>query len=429
MDSYLIDVLSKLNYYDKDYKFDRNDLIWEHFNSYIPFNTVDPSVKIWQKFKTPESICDQLVNEYKDKFDTYDKICVLFNPEIISSIIKNLNINLNNVYFISDNKEKTKWLNNELPEINVKQLKSYNPKNVKETMKEFDIKKFDCVFSNPPYNNNIDLKILKEIKDLYNYAVIVHPAGYLLDKKFKSKIYNEIRNTNHLEKVILFGGNKIFNIALFVPCCISVWNNLDEFNEVTVVDNVFSKSTYFCNINNISVHGNNYKLVNLIKEKYKNIINKYGVLSDNIIDIKNQTNYSVKFSLIRGHFHESGTVKQDFFTLLQKNYKLDYCDKNYDISDEYKKRGYLRAIWSFKNEIERVNFSKFLTTKIIRFALTFYKNNNNISPVELSLIPWLDFSQEWNDKKLVELFKFTEEEWKYIDKFISSFYDDYVSGF
>lgn len=26
-------------------------------------------------------------------------------------------------------------------------------------------------------------------------------------------------------------------------------------------------------------------------------------------------------------------------------------------------------------------------------------------------------------------FKFTEEEWKYIDKFISSFYDDYVSGF
>ena len=54
-----------------------------------------------------------------------------------------------------------------MSEIKVKQLKKYTAKNVKETMNEFDIKKFDCVFSNPPYNNNTDLKILKEITNYY----------------------------------------------------------------------------------------------------------------------------------------------------------------------------------------------------------------------------------------------------------------------
>ena len=399
MDSYIIDFLSKLNYYDKDYKFNRDELIWEHFNSYIPFNTNDPNIKIWQKFKTPESICDQLVNEYKDKYYPYDNILVMFNPEIIRSIIKNFNnVNLNKIYFISDNEEKTKWVNAEL----------------------FNIKRFDCVFSNPPYNKNTDLKILKEIKDLYNYAVIVHPAGYLFDKKFKSNIYNEIRSTNHLEKVILFSGNKIFNIALFVPCCISVWNNLDEFNEVTVVDTAITKSTYTCNINNISVHGSNYKLVNLIKEKYKNIINKYGVLSDNIIDIKNQTNYSVKFSLIRGHFHESGTVEQDFFTLVMKNKNEHKCDHTFNKH---------KLCWSFNSEKERENFLNYCKTKFVRFCLSLRKNNQHLDTGELDLIPWMDFGQEWNDKKLVEYFGITEEEWEYINKFIPDYYDDYVSGF
>ena len=41
----------------------------------------------------------------------------------------------------------------------------------------------------------------------------------------------------------------------------------------------------------------------------------------------------------------------------------------------------------------------------------------------------MDFKQEWYDKKLVEYFEITEEEWKYIDKLIPNYYDDYLSGF
>ena len=417
MDSYIIDFLSKHDY-GKDYKFNRDELIWEHFNCYIPFNTNDPNIKIWQKFKTPESICDQLVNEYKDKYYPYDNILVMFNPEIIRSIIKNFNnVNLNNVYFISDNEEKTKWVNTELPEINVKQLKSYTPKNVKETMNEFNIKRFDCVFSNPPYGN-IDLKILKEIKNLYNYAVIVHPAIFLFDKRFKSKIYNEIRNTVHLEKVIMFWGNKIFNIKKFMPCCISIWNNLDEFENVTVVDNAITKSTYTCNINNISVHGE--KTFNELKTKLNNHINIYGSLISNITPHKNLTDFSVRFQLFAGQSTGEKSFKYDFFTLAMKNKNKHKCDHTFNKH---------KLCWAFNSEKERENFLNYCTTKFVRFCLSLLKINANLDRGELDLIPWMDFKQEWNDKKLVEYFGITKEEWKYINKFIPDYYDDYVSGF
>jgi hypothetical protein len=57
------------------------------------------------------------------------------------------------------------------------------------------------------------------------------------------------------------------------------------------------------------------------------------------------------------------------------------------------------------------------------------KHGANITRGELSVIPWMDFTQEWNDKKLCEEFGISEELWKYIDNFIPDYYDDYYSGF
>ena len=53
----------------------------------------------------------------------------------------------------------------------------------------------------------------------------------------------------------------------------------------------------------------------------------------------------------------------------------------------------------------------------------------NVNRGELKLIPWLDFTQEWNDAKLCKEFGINEELWKYIDNFIPDYYDDYKSGF
>jgi hypothetical protein len=166
-------------------------------------------------------------------------------------------------------------------------------------------KKFDIVFSNPPYNNNLDLKILKSLFE-YRIAaqiIFVHPPIFLLDKKFNNKLYNELRNTNYLETVNLFWGNNLFNIELQSPCSITVWNTNKISDECSVTDNAFinwtsNEAKYTCKINDISLHGkigNTYKHIFHISDKYSSILD-HRVFPD----YSNITNFSVKFSRIRG---------------------------------------------------------------------------------------------------------------------------------
>lgn len=84
-------------------------------------------------------------------------------------------------------------------------------------------KTFEVIFSNPPYNRNIDLKILKEVFPLAKELVIVHPGNWILDRKNKAKLYVELKNTigSTLKSAEFFNGNPVFGIALFVPCVIT----------------------------------------------------------------------------------------------------------------------------------------------------------------------------------------------------------------
>ena len=50
------------------------------------------------------------------------------------------------------------------------------------------------------------------------------------------------------------------------------------------------------------------------------------------------------------------------------------------------------------------------------------KNNKNVYCGEMSLIPWLDFSQEWTDENLYKHFNITEEEIMFIEKYIPKYY-------
>jgi hypothetical protein len=65
----------------------------------------------------------------------------------------------------------------------------------------------------------------------------------------------------------------------------------------------------------------------------------------------------------------------------------------------------------------------------VRFILSCYKSTSHIDNGELEVIPWMDFTKEWDDKKLCEEFGISAELWKYIDNFIPDYYEDYKSGF
>jgi hypothetical protein len=397
-------------------KRDENEIKWLSLNKSI---TADNNA--WQDHSTPDSICDQMVELYKSEFYNQQNILVLFNVEFIKSIyIKYDDVIYKNIYFVADTEKKYNWVKKNFSKINCVYFNERNVNKLNECIKGFNVKKFDVVFSNPPYNGNLDLKILKSLfeQKISKKIVFVHPAGYLLDKKFKTKLYNDIRNNNYLESVNMFWGNKLFDIKLTYPCCISTWNTNKTNDDCFVYDNAISQTKYVCKINDISIHPAwvnawfkqlNYNK-NLITELTPN-----GELTD----------YSVKFALIRGHVHDSGGYMDDYFTLICKDIETNKCDHTFAFGNHV----HTKLHWAFNSEDERENFINYCKTKIVRFILSGIKAGNHLDSGELEVIPWLDFTKEWDDKKLCEEFGISEELWKYIDNFIPDYYDDYYSGF
>jgi hypothetical protein len=310
--------------------------------------------------------------------------------------------------------------------INVILLENHNLNNLIEYIKGFNVKQFDIIFSNPPYNDGLDLKILKSLFEYKNSKkiIFVHPAEFLLDKRFRVKLKNYIRDTNYLEYVYMFWANKLFNIKLFVPCCISIWNTEKTSNKCSVTDT--HGHHFSIEINDISVHGKMYlKFKNFINSIIKNNIN---ILEKRVkADYSDMTDYSVRFALIRGNARELDGYNDDFFTLLCQDSDKNKCDHTYRCKSNVDGE---RLIWSFNNEKERENFLNYCKSKFVRFLLSNFKSNSNLARSELLFcIPWLDFTQEWNDKKLCKEFNISEELWNYINNFIPDYYPDYKSGF
>jgi hypothetical protein len=253
--------------------------------------------------------------------------------------------------------------------------------------------------------------------------VFVHPAGYLLDKKFKTKLYNDIRNNNYLESVNMFWGNKLFDIKLFMPCCISTWNTNKTNDDCSVTDNAFIRWTgnepkYTCKINDISIHGK-------IFENVKHFLKCDNNILTHITNENDLTDYSVKFALIRGGQEYGQGVYSHFYSVIgldTENYK---CDHTFAFGNHV----HTKLHWAFNSEVERNNFLCYCKTKIVRFILSCYKSTSHIDNGELEVIPWMDFTKEWDDKKLCEEFGISAELWKYIDNFIPDYYEDYYSGF
>ena len=400
-----------------------------------------------QNIFTPLKNIEKATNTEFKNFITSDmkNIGVLFNWEFILNFLEdNLDCNYLNkdvkfTYFYDSEADRNALDNNfllykyrkefdfEIEFVNITAFTEKN-KDVKVIEKAMAGKHFDIVFSNPPYNGNIDLKILQIMFNHSDKIIFIHPSTFLLDKKFKTKIYNDVRNTNYLEKAILVWGNMLFDIWLFCPLTISVWNKKHDSNIVEVIDTAITNSKYTCSVNDISVHGEYF-------QKIKHFLNCENNLQNNITDENELTDYSVKFALIRGHANVKNNISgynEDFFTIAAINDELNKCDHTFRLSESAKSHtnnGKNFPLFTFPSEAERENFLSYCKTKIVRFLLSLVKMNANMYAGELEVIPWMDFTQEWNDKKLCEEFGIDEELWQYIDKFIPDYYEDYDDGF
>lgn len=266
--------------------------------------------------------------------------------------------------------------------------------------------KFDVVFSNPPYEN-IDIKILTKIHNLADEFIVVHPASWVLDKKGKQPVFNNFKpvvqgKTKSLE---FFNASVVFGIAQSTPCVISHF----DMNGSTQIDvDYFNNKFQVNDIDEVSPYGDKWNdlVAPFIKKISDEISSTYGSLWSNW-DKKqtvDESKFYVQLSQIRGNMSDNALIpySDDFYTMVMPN-----SDANKGI--RLKKNIDTVPLYAFHSEIEQDNFINYLKTDFARFCLSIYKKNTQLARGELALIPWLDFTQEWDDDKLFNHFDVADD--------------------
>jgi hypothetical protein len=280
----------------------------------------------------------------------------------------------------------------------------YHMKNV------WGLDKFDIIMGNPPYNQMIDMDFLCKSHDISDVVLYVHPSTWLLDEKGKQRKFTNTKEKvgKDLVSIRLFNGNKIFGIALFVPCVITYFNKNIKSNNIKCVDDINNTSLFYNNIYEINKFSNNNEFNSL-----KNKIKLAGSI-DNLLNYKNKVrgDYYVNTAQIRGNVLKNSNekmIQDDFYTIVTKDTVVLRSKEKH-------------MFFSFNSELESINFLEYIKTDFCRFCLSIFKNNSQLDRGELEIIPWLDFTERWTDEILALEFNLTEDEIKFIEKNIPKYY-------
>jgi hypothetical protein len=269
--------------------------------------------------------------------------------------------------------------------------------------------KFDVVVGNPPYIRKTNLKFLNKSLEISDKVLFVHPATWLLDEKMVNSDFNRTRelHKDYLKYVEIINGNSIFGVKMFMPCAITYSDKTGNNGKINVVDRINNVTTIYTSIYDINKYSNiiEYKS---IKDKIK------SKLTLNDFYKKERGNFYVNFSRVRGNVNENkesdnSMIKNDFYTTITKDERV--------ITSKTKS-----VFFSFSTELESNNFLKYLKTKFSRFCLSICKNGSDINSVDFKFTPWLDFTEEWTDKKLFEKFSLKNDEIDFINSVIPDYY-------
>ena len=269
------------------------------------------------------------------------------------------------------------------------------------------------VLGNPPYNAMIDLKFIEMAYKIADNVLFIHPSTWLLDEKNRQSKFTKTKElvADSLDNIELLNGNNEFGIGLFAPLSITHIIKNRTKKGIVCVDTINKVKLTYDNIWQINKFSNN-DIYFKLKEKITN--DKYQNLHDILLK-DNGSNWYVNLSQIRGHVSEnndSKMVQDDFYTLCTKDLKASETPRQ--------QREKTQA--SFLTKEEADNFIEYVKTNFVRFCLSINKNNQNLYCGEMSLIPWLDYTEKWDDEKLNKLFNLTEEEIEFINKFIPKYY-------
>jgi hypothetical protein len=288
---------------------------------------------------------------------------------------------------------------------------------------------FNYIVMNPPYGP--DIKIFNNSFDNLllpgkgNKIICLQPSTPLINRKPtadlpKTKRIKEIVS-EHKTCLELVNGNEIFDAAFFTPLMVNTVEKVKDKKIEVIYSHINPDNKevkVYDKLDDIFIHGDDRVLG--IRD---NIFSKMTTsIWDNVSRKGSFDNNYVKINTVCGNPPKSGKLNPDFFCLIYKadEYKkdklviphkslpLDTGDKNYI---------------SVSTREEGNNCFDYLLTKFARFCLSLYKMNSQLSRGELLAVPYMDFTQKWDDEKLFNHFGFTQEEIDFINEYIQDWYE------
>lgn len=399
---------------------------------FLELSKLNQGIPNLQDKHTPFSLIRKLVNKtnLKDK-----NILVLFNIEFLEVLLQENNIDSSSITFIADN-ELEYLTASKIYKVKAYQLYQYELIYIKNFIEGLKMK-FDLTFSNPPYTQNIDLKILNEIMPFTKEAVIVHPSSYILKdggdnclyKEFNNNIKNKVLSIEFIDPWTAFydidAKKGVLNPT---PCIIMHYNNayngkIDVSYSFKKFFNIDDNNYNVSSVDEITIYGSKYKSLVL---PFKENIEEYCLKNGSLIKIKqnkiiyDDCKFYCQLPQISGQVNRSRVFKSfyehTFFTMIPQNDDTSVEFEN-NVPKPSKKNNFV-----FDTQIEHDNFKNYLKTDFARFCLSLKKFSKNLQTDSFELIPLMEFKRSWNDEELYAHFNISKDMMNYIQEFIPDFY-------
>jgi hypothetical protein len=393
------------------------------------FETLTKHPENWQQNPTP--LC--IVRKMLDKTSLEEKkILVLFNIEFLQVLVEERKINPENIYYIADNELEY------LSAIKIFKVQSYKLSDfsvpvLKKLIAGIDMK-FDVVFSNPPYNSSIDIEILSSVYPFVNEVIAIHPSPWLYDKKDKIKTNFKSAINTHVKSIEILPVNSFAGIQL--PNKINIIHIDANYSGSFVMKEIDKEPYNFDSILELTPASSEHTLFEPFFTKVEDFIKKNGSLFEHTIDISTFPIGIVNFE-DEWYCQLADTIGQpdrpEHYGFLLKDWTGNYGLRKTGLDangnplikirkEKEVKETAIKNSFKFSTMEEMHNFIDALRTDFMRFCLVKVKKNKHLESGELKFVPWLDFTQKWDDKKLFETFDISEDIQKAIKEFIPEYY-------